>query len=60
MSEEKIRPQDRWDAKNGIISKTFKVNKNVAEDFQATCKRLGVGMGPQLTKLMQQFIEQNK
>ena len=26
--EKKIRPQDKWDAKAGVISKTYKVNKS--------------------------------
>lgn len=56
--EKKIRPQDRWDEKAGMISKTYKVNKQVAEEFQAACKRAGVAMGTQLTKMMEQFITQ--
>lgn len=60
MTEKKIRPQDRWDAKAGLTSKTYKVNKEIAEKFKQTCKRVGVGMGPQLTKLMQDFIEQHR
>lgn len=33
MEEKKKRPQDRWDEKAGMISKTYKVNKKVAEEF---------------------------
>ncbi len=58
--EKKKRPQDRWDAKNGMISKNFKVDKATAEEFQATCKRLGITMGPQITRMMREFIEANK
>lgn len=54
----KARPQDKWDAKAGVISKTYKVNKGVAEAFQIACKKAGVAMGTQLTKMMQEFIEQ--
>lgn len=38
MEEKKKRPQDRWDEKAGMISKTYKVNKKVAEEFQVACK----------------------
>ena len=55
--EKKSRPQDKWDEKAGVISKTYKVNKKVAEEFQAACKKSGVAMGTQLTKLMNEFIE---
>ena len=42
MQENKLRPQDKWDAKAGVISKTYKVNKNVAEEFQIVCKSASV------------------
>lgn len=52
----KLCRQDRWDAKNGIAAKTYKVNKQVADDFKEACKQVGVGMGPQLTAMMQEFV----
>lgn len=57
-TEKKDRPQDKWDAKAGVISKTYKVNKKVADEFQNACKKAGVAMGTQLTKMMKEFIEQ--
>ncbi len=61
MNEEaKTRRQDRWDAKAGVISRGYKVNKAVADEFKETCNRLGISMGPQLTKMMKEFIEANK
>ncbi len=60
IEEKKVRPQDRWDAKNGMISKTFKVDKKITEEFQATCKRLGISMSSQLARMMKEFIEANK
>lgn len=58
MEEKKRRPQDRWDEKAGVIPKTFKVDKKVAEEFQNACKKSGVAMGTQLTKMMKEFIEE--
>ncbi len=60
MEEKRKRPQDKWDAKAGMISKTYKVNKKVAEEFREACKKADVAMGTQLTKMMKDFIEQNK
>lgn len=60
MEEKKTRPQDKWDEKAGVVSKTYKVNKKTAEEFKETCKKKGVSMGPQLTKMMQEFIERNR
>lgn len=56
MEEKKTRRQDRWDAKKGIAAKTYKIDKQVAENFKQACKQVGVGMGPQLTAMMQEFI----
>lgn len=58
MEEKKRRPQDKWDEKAGVVSKTYKVNKKVAEEFQVVCKKVGIGMGPQLTKMMEEFIKE--
>lgn len=51
------RPQDKWDEKAGVISKTYKVNKKVAEEFQAACKKSSIAMGTQLTKMMKEFVK---
>jgi hypothetical protein len=56
--EKKQRPQDKWDEKAGLVPKTYKVNKEVAEEFRQACKEADVAMGTQLTKLMKQFIEE--
>ena len=60
MEEKKIRPQDRWNAKNGLVSKTYKLTKSIADEFADTCEKLGVSKKSQLEKMMKEFIEQNK
>lgn len=57
MNVDKKRPQDRWDEKNGLTSKTYKVNKQIAEAYKSACEKAGVSMGTQLTKMMKEFIE---
>lgn len=37
MEEKKIRPQDKWDAKAGMVPKTYKVKKRRCRGF---CKGL--------------------
>ena len=54
MDEKKIRAQDKWDMKAGVSAKTYTVNTAVV------CKELHLSQGPELTKLMQQFIEENR
>lgn len=60
MEEQKIRAQDKWDAKAGIVPKTYKIDKDTAEEFKEVCNKLKLGQGPVLGKLMREFIEQNK
>lgn len=57
MEKKKVRPQDKWDEKAGMISKTYKVNKDTAERFQQACKTKGISMSKQLTKMMNEYIE---
>lgn len=32
------RPQDKWDKKAGVISKSYKVNEKTAEENQRKCE----------------------
>lgn len=54
--EKKTRPQDKWDKKAGVASKTYKVNEKTAAEFKEACAKAGVSMGTQLTKMMDDFI----
>ena len=55
--EKKIRPQDKWNAKAGYISKSYKLKKDVVESFAKACEQAQTSQAGQLTKMMQQFIE---
>ena len=56
--EKKTRPQDRYDEKNGVKTYGYKLKIDVAEEFKAVCNAKGLKIGPTLTKLMQEFIDQ--
>ncbi len=56
----KTRPQDRYDEKNGLKTCAYKLKADVAEEFKRVCKEKGVSVGPTLTRLMQEFIDQQK
>ncbi|MDO5346302.1 MAG: hypothetical protein Q4E91_11240 [Lachnospiraceae bacterium] len=60
MEEKKIRPQDKWDAKAGMVPKTYKVKKEAAEAFAETCKAQGVAVGIKLSELMMAYAEQHR
>lgn len=60
MEEKKIRPQDKWNEKAGLISKSYKLKRDVVEQFAEACDKAGVSQAGQLTKMMREFInEQN-
>ncbi len=56
--EKKIRPQDRWNEKAGLVSKSYKLKKGLTEDFAAACRKAGVSQAGQISKMMKQFIEE--
>lgn len=58
--EKKIRPQDKWNKKAGLISKSYKLKKELTEEFAETCKKVGVSQAGQISKMMKEFIELNK
>ena len=55
--QKKSRPQDKWDAKAGMISKTYKVKKDTADAFKTACEKSNVAIGIQLTRLMEEYIQ---
>lgn len=51
-----MRAQDRWNKKAGYISKSYKVNQNIADDFASSCKEMGVSQSGELLKLIYERI----
>lgn len=57
MDEKKIRPQDKWNAKHGLVTVSYKLTKSIADEFADACARAGVSKKAQLEKMMKDFIE---
>lgn len=49
---------DKYQQKIGLIAKSFKIKKELADEFKAACEKAGVGQAATITKLMKQFIEE--
>lgn len=60
MTEKRQRPQDRWNKKNGLISKSYKLNKDIVEEFAIACEKTSTSQKAQLEKMMKNFIEETK
>lgn len=57
MEEKKIRPQDKWNAKAGLISKSYKLKKELTDQFARACEKAGVSQAGQMSKMMEEFIK---
>ena len=49
----------KYEKKAGWVSKSYKLKREVVDQFAQTCEIVGVSQAAQLTKMMQEFIEQN-
>lgn len=49
---------DKYQKKIGLISKSFKIRKEVAEAYKEACEKAGVGQAAKITELMKNFIEE--
>lgn len=51
------RPQDKWNEKNGYVSKSYKLHKKTIELFANACNAKEITQAGQLTKLMIGFLD---
>jgi hypothetical protein len=58
--EGKKRPQDVWNEKAGYISKSYKLKRELVDDFAEACNKAGVSQAGKLKELMTGFIEEMK
>ena len=50
----------KYQQKAGIISKSYKLKKELADRFAEACAAAGVSQAAQITKMMEEFIQQQK
>lgn len=48
----------RYQDKAGWASKSYKLKKEVIEDFARACEKSGVSQAGQLSRMMKEYIEQ--
>ena len=48
----------KYEKKTGWMSKSYKMKKEVVDDFAKACELAGASQAGQLMKMMQEFIEQ--
>lgn len=55
-----MTPQERWQQKAGLISKSYKLQRGLVEEFAEACERNGTTQARQLSKMMEGYIDEQK
>lgn len=50
----------KYEKKAGWMSKSYKLKREVVEEFARVCEEEGVSQASQLTKMMKEFVEKRK
>lgn len=51
---------EKYQKKAGYMTKGFKLKREVVEEFEKTCEKVGISRAAQITKMMKKFIEENQ
>ena len=51
---------EKYQKKAGYIAKSYKLKREVVEQFQQACERQGISQAGKIMELMQKFIEEEK
>lgn len=60
MQSSRSKATRKYEEKAGWISRSYKLKKEVVEEFKAACEKAGVSQAGQLMKMMQGFIAEQK
>ena len=59
MANTQTKATTKYQEKIGLISKSYKLKKELTDKFKETCERLGVGQVATISELMEKFIKDN-
>lgn len=51
---------EKYQKKAGYMVKSFKLKRDVVEQFETACEKAGTSQAAQITKMMKAFIEENQ
>ena len=51
---------DKYQKKIGLIAKSFKIRRSLADDFKKACGERGEGQAAVISRLMQEYIDEKK
>ena len=50
----------KYQIKAGYAAKSYKLKKEVAEEFAAACEKMNVSQSAQLTEMMMEFVNRSR
>ena len=54
-----LTPQDKWQQNNGLIAKSYKLKRELVDEFKRTCDTMGISQAAAISELMSEFIASN-
>ena len=60
MPKAQTKATDKWQKKVGIISQACKLKKELTDEFKEACEKAGVSQAAQISKMMREFIDEQK
>ena len=55
--DNKLRPQDKWNKKNGLVSKSYKLNQSVIQSFAEACLLDDVSQSKKMSQLLLSYSD---
>lgn len=60
MANVQTKATAKYQEKVGLISKSYKIKKSLADDFAKACEVKGISQAKQLSLMMEEFINNTK
>lgn len=60
MQSARSKATRKYEAKTGMITKSYKLKKEIVEEFKVACEKAGSNQSKELTRMMLEFIEKQK
>lgn len=58
MATAQTKATKKYEKKVGIVAKSYKLRKELVDQFKDACDKKGISQAAQLSKLMQNFINE--
>lgn len=60
MPTAQTKATEKWQKKAGYMTKGFKLKRELADEFKEACEKAGASQAAQISKMMREFIDEQK